>query len=61
MKTKTFKITCYGSTKTYPESERDIKIKEFAEAVRCCEGSEKERYANILSDLLNGLSHAKDE
>jgi hypothetical protein len=56
-----FTITCYGSKKEYPESERTAKIVEFATAVAICEGSEKERYANILADLASNRKDCRDE
>lgn len=52
------KVTCYGSTKVY---EREQAIREFTTAVLVCEGSERDRYCNILSDLRAGKSEAKDE
>lgn len=36
----TFTITCYGSTKTYRESERAKMMKEFMEGMAMCDGSE---------------------
>lgn len=51
-------VICYGSER---KMERAKAIKEFTEAVDCCEGSERECYCNILSDLRAGLKVAKDE
>lgn len=58
---KTFTITCYGKTTTYKESERKAQIKEFREAADWSDGSERERYLNILLDLMDGLKVCRDE
>ena len=44
------KVLCYGQVTKYKD--RMDAIKEFRECVANSEGSEKERYANILLDLL---------
>ena len=58
--TKTFTITCYGKTETYPESQRKKMIKEYKTAMLCCDGSEAERYSNIYQDLLAGETECMD-
>ncbi len=45
------KITCYGKTKEYTRKQA---LKEFREAIRCCEGSERDRYVNIVCQLEDG-------
>lgn len=57
----TFTITCYGKTTTYKESERKKQIKFYKECAEWCEGSERERYTNIVFDLMDGLKVCKDE
>ena len=57
----TFTITCYGSTKTYRESERAKMMKEFMEGMAMCDGSEQERYTNIYLDLARGAKECTDE
>lgn len=52
------KVTCYGSVKEY---ERQQAIEEFTTAILCCEGSERDRYCNILSGLRSGLKEVTDE
>lgn len=58
---RTFTITCYGKTTTYKERERKKQIREFREAADWSEGCERERYVNILFDLIDGRKHCKDE
>ena len=57
----TFTITCYGKTKTYPESKRKAMMKEFMVAMASCDGSEQERYTNIYLDLAGGAKVCTDE
>ena len=52
------KITCYGKTETM--NRRDA-IAYYREGVTMCEGSEAERYAKILSQLLAGAKVCSDE
>ena len=52
------KITCYGRTRTM---ERNEAIKLYKEGVECCDGSEKERYMNILIGLMDGKAEVSDE
>ena len=58
---ETFTITCYGKTKTYPESKRKAMAQEFMTAMAACEGSEQERYTNIYLDLARGAKVCTDE
>ena len=51
------KITCYGKTE---EMERKDAIKLYRECADCSEGSERERYVNILFGLMDGLKVVKD-
>ena len=57
----TFTITCYNTTETFPESERQAQIREYQRAMMCCEGSERDRYTNIYLDLVEGKKVCKDE
>ena len=52
------KIVCYGK-----EKEMTVKqaVQVYYGAFLCSEGSEKERYANILNDLAQGKKVCKDE
>lgn len=54
----TVTVICYGISKVW---NRDEAIKFFSEGVRSCDGSEKERYANILTDLLSGCAVCFDD
>ena len=51
------KVTCYGTTKEYTRGQA---LKEFREAMRCSEGSERDRYCNIVWDLEDGKMECKD-
>lgn len=51
------KITCYGETE---EMTRGQALKKYKQAMRCCEGSERERYCNIVMDLEDGKTECKD-
>ena len=51
-------ITCYGKTETM---DRQKAINKFTEGLLCSEGSERERYAIILSGLMSGLTNVDDE
>lgn len=55
---KTVTIYCDGSKII---SDRDKEIKEFSKAVAACEGSERTRYAKILSELVSGCDVCSDE
>lgn len=54
---KTVTIKCYGSETVM---QRTDAIKEFREAAAWSEGSEKERYMNILMDLYDGKDYCTD-
>lgn len=49
----------YGQ-KTVWES-RDDAIAFFIDAMRCCEGSERDRYTNVYLDLIDGQDVCRDE
>jgi hypothetical protein len=51
-------VKCYGTEKKY---KRKDAIREFKTAVEVCEGSERERYMNILLQLLDGDTYCCDE
>lgn len=51
-------VKCYGSETKY---KRKDAIKEFRSAIDCCEGAERERYVNILLQLLDGDTYCSDE
>ena len=51
------KVVCYGSAKM---CERQKAIDEFTTAILCCEGSERDRYCQILSQLRSGKKVATD-
>ena len=50
-------ITCYGQKTTMTRQEA---LEEYREAMRCCEGSERERYCNIVMDLEDGKTECSD-
>ena len=50
-------VTCYGETKEF--ASKDEATAYFYEALTCCEGSEKELYADILCDLNSGKTNIK--
>ena len=52
------KITCYGVTSMM---ERKEAIKFYRECADWSEGSERERYVNILFGLMDGLNEVSDE
>ena len=51
-------ITCYGKTE---KMERSKAIKFYRECADYSEGSERERYVNILFGLMDGLTNVSDE
>lgn len=55
------RITCYGTTTEHKESERESLKREFIRAIMCSEGSERERYVNILIGLEDGECDISDE
>lgn len=52
------KITCYGNTEIM---ERNEAIKFYRECADHSEGSERERYVNILFGLMDGLNEVSDD
>lgn len=50
-------ITCYGNTETM---ERSTAIQFYMQGVVECEGSERDRYINILEGLEAGLKEVDD-
>ena len=51
------KITCYGKTEI---TERSKAIKFYRDCADHSEGSERERYVNILFGLMDGLNEVSD-
>lgn len=51
-------IKCYNKE---TQMERKEAIRFYKEAVACCEGSERDRYMNVLMDLLDGKDYCTDE
>ena len=56
----TFKITCYGETKEYPESKRKKMEDFYLDGMLSCDGSESERYQNIYFGIANGSKNCTD-
>lgn len=56
-----FKNTCYGKTKTYPESKRKEMMNFYLKGMCCCERSEQGRYFHIYTDFASGLTHCTDQ
>ncbi len=52
------KTICYGTERHW--SDRTDAVRWFLECVSASEGSEKERYTNILTQLLSGAEVATD-
>ena len=52
------KIKCYDKISVMDRSEA---IRKFSSYILCSEGSEQSRYAEILSQLLNGYEYCYDE
>lgn len=52
------RVTCYRKTETMT---RRKAIKEFEEGMRCCDGSERDRYTSIYFQLMDGLKDVTDE
>ena len=50
-------ILCYNRWETMTRREG---MKKYLEGMRCCEGSEQERYEKIFFDLLDGKMIATD-
>lgn len=49
---------CYGTEQEF--STRQEAVEFFMEGLMCSEGSEQERYANVLSDLWLGKTYCTD-
>ena len=58
---KKFTITCYGKTKSYPESQRKAMMDSYLEGMACCDGSERDRYSHVYADLAAGMEHCFDQ
>ena len=52
------KITCYGETEMMNRADA---INFYTDGIACSDGSERERYTNILIGLLSGLNEVSDE
>ena len=52
------KTICYGKEKVFETREEAVRF--YSECACWSEGSEKERYMNIILDLLNGETVATD-
>ena len=52
------RITCYGKTETMERAEA---IRFYREGVESCDGAERNRYVNILMDLLDGKTECNDK
>lgn len=57
MKNK-IEVICYGKSRFYEK--RTDAIRFFKECADCSEGSERERYLNILMDLYEGKTKCTD-
>lgn len=57
--TEEIKITCYGKTKIW--TDRQAAIDFYSIGVESCDGSERNRYMNILIDLMAGKIECFDE
>lgn len=51
------KITCYGETET--RTRKDA-LDFYRKAMRACEGSERDRYVNIVIQLEDGATECTD-
>ena len=60
MTTKTTEITCvtYGEAQTFKTRKEAIKF--FDDCIRNSEGSEQERYVNVLLELMDGKTYCTD-
>lgn len=50
-------IFCYGQVE---QMKRDVAINKYYNAMVCSDGSEKERYCNIYTQLVEGKNVCKD-
>lgn len=55
-----FKITCYGKTSSYNDSDRQEMLEHYADGYLNTEGNEQRRYLNILYGLLIKQDDIKD-
>ena len=53
------KVKCYGDVETFKT--REEALEKYKEGVRCCEGSERDRYLTIVLQLEDGAMFASDE
>ena len=53
------RVICYGKEDIWKNREDAIRF--YREGVACCDGSERERYVNVLMDLLDGKAVCTDE
>lgn len=51
-------VKVYGTEKTY---ERKEALREFQEGMACCEGSEQERYCDIVCALMDGYKYIDND
>lgn len=51
-------VICYRQ-KEYWES-REAALDFYMEGVRCCDGAERERYMNVVLDIMDGLDVCTD-
>lgn len=58
MNSKVVTIKCYGKEETM---DRAKAIEFYEEGCACCEGSERDRYTEILMDLYAGLDYCSDK
>lgn len=54
----TVKVTCYGKTETLKRNEA---LNKYSEAMMWSDGSELQRYAKIVEELLSGCVECSDE
>lgn len=52
-------VFCYGKEETFDNAAQALK--KYMEGVACCEGSERERYMNIVTDLYDGQNLCIDD
>ena len=54
MTTRSIETVCYGNSKKWTSRKKAMDF--YAEAVCCCDGCEKDRYADILAQLHEGCT-----
>lgn len=52
-------IKCYGEEEIWESRKKAMDF--YYEGMMCCEGSEKDRYATIYSQLVEGFNYCSDE